>query len=143
MALEREVLPDRAEARQEGLSALRQPEAAHAPQEVPLGDAALAFTRGLMTIVGAMVHARAAFDEHVPDVGELGDLGLCRAIAANWSVTILRGPSGHAASTCVKQRFAAALSRRVCSRMSSSVSAIDNFGKYLVRDLCRPSLALF
>jgi hypothetical protein len=54
MALEREVLPDRAEARQAGLSALGQPEAANAPQEVPLGDAALAFTRGLMTICGAI-----------------------------------------------------------------------------------------
>jgi hypothetical protein len=73
MALELEVLPDRAEARQEGLRALGQPEAAHA---------ALAFTRGLMAIFGAIVHARAGFDEHVPDVGELGVFGLCRRIAA-------------------------------------------------------------
>jgi hypothetical protein len=73
MALEREVLPDRAEARQEGLRALGPSEAAHA---------ALTFMRGLMTIFGAIVHARAGFDEYVPDVGEPGDFGLCRWIAA-------------------------------------------------------------
>jgi hypothetical protein len=45
----------RTEARQERLCAFRNPEAARASQEVSLGDAALAFTRGLMAIFGTIV----------------------------------------------------------------------------------------
>jgi hypothetical protein len=43
MALECEVLPDRTEIRNEGLRAFRVSKAAHALEEVSLGDATLAF----------------------------------------------------------------------------------------------------
>ncbi|CAB3809440.1 hypothetical protein LMG28688_06993 [Paraburkholderia caffeinitolerans] len=73
MSLEREVLPDRTEARKESLRALTIAEATHA---------SLAFARRLMTVFGPVVQPRTGFDECVPDVGELGNLGFRRRIAA-------------------------------------------------------------
>jgi hypothetical protein len=56
MSLEREVLADQSEARQESLCAIRIKEATHAPEEVPLGDPAFAFKRRLMASFGGVVH---------------------------------------------------------------------------------------
>jgi hypothetical protein len=73
MSLEREVLANRSEARQEGLCAIRIAEATHP---------ALAFTRRLMAIFGAVVHTRTGFDEDVFDVCQFGDFGLRGRITA-------------------------------------------------------------
>jgi len=59
MSLEREVLADRSESRQESLRAIRIAEASHP---------ALAFTRRLMAIFGAVVQPCTGFDENVFDV---------------------------------------------------------------------------
>jgi hypothetical protein len=55
MSLEREVLADQSEARQESLRAIRITEATHAPKEVPFGDPAFAFKRRLMAIFSAQL----------------------------------------------------------------------------------------
>lgn len=60
MSLERKVLPNRTELRQERLFALQVTKPAHAP---------LAFTGRLMTILGPIVYASGSLDEHVFDVG--------------------------------------------------------------------------
>lgn len=73
MSLEREVLPDQAEARQERLSPFGLAETTHAP---------LTFTRRLMAIRGPIVHASCSLDEHVFDVRQFGDVGLRCRIAA-------------------------------------------------------------
>ena len=73
MTLEREVLPDRAEARHEGLSPVRLAEAVHS---------SLTFARRLMAILGPIVHASCGLDEHVFDVRQFGDIGFrCRVAA--------------------------------------------------------------
>jgi hypothetical protein len=72
MSLERKVLPDRAEARQEHLGAFRIAKATHA---------ALAFTGRLMTVFGPVVQPSAGPDEDMLDVFEFGNLGLCCWIA--------------------------------------------------------------
>jgi hypothetical protein len=73
MSLQCEVLPDRSEIRQECLRAFRIAETTHA---------SLAFTRGLMTIFGSVVHSSTGFHENVLHVFQLRDLGLRRRIAA-------------------------------------------------------------
>lgn len=65
MPLEREVLPDRPEARQEGLGARGQTETSHA---------ALAFPRGLVAVFGTVVHAGTGLDEHVLHTRQLREL---------------------------------------------------------------------
>jgi len=90
MSLQCEVLPDRSEARQERLRALRIAEAAHA---------SLAFSRRLVTVFGSVIDPRAGFDEDVPDVSQFGNFGFRRRIAAQLV--------GHD------------LARRVCSRILS------------------------
>jgi len=72
MSLEREVLPNWTEARQESLRAFRNSEATHPT---------LAFARGLMAIFGSIVLPCTSFYEDVLDVGQFGHLGLCRRIA--------------------------------------------------------------
>ena len=72
MTLEREVLPDRTEARQESLRAFRIAEATHA---------SLAFARRLMTVFRPVIDPRAGFDEDVLDVSQCGNLGFRRRIA--------------------------------------------------------------
>src|SRR5258708_13892832 len=82
MALEREVLPDRPEAREKFLCAFRVAKAAHAPKEVPLGDATLAFACRLVAVLCAVVQSGGRFDEHVLHVRKFRDLRFCRWIAA-------------------------------------------------------------
>lgn len=111
MALQREVLPDRPEVRQEDLRTPRIAEATHAT---------LPLTCGLVTVFGSVIQPSAGFDEDMFDVRQLGDLGFRGGIATQLAVTILRGTSGHAARSRLKNRLAAALSRRFCSKTSSS-----------------------
>jgi len=73
MSLERKVLPDRAEARQEHLGAFRIAKTTHA---------ALALSRRLMAVFSTLVDPGTGFDEDVLDVDQLGDLSLCCRIAA-------------------------------------------------------------
>jgi hypothetical protein len=54
MPLQRELLPDRPEAREKFLCAFRGAKVAHAPQEVPSGDATLAFACRLMAVLVCM-----------------------------------------------------------------------------------------
>src|ERR1700688_4612590 len=82
MPLEREMLPDRPEAREKFLCAFRVAKAAHAPKEVPLGDATLAFARWLVAVLCAVVQSGGRFDEHVLHVRKFRDLRFCRRIAA-------------------------------------------------------------
>ena len=103
MPLKREMLPDRPEAREKFLCAFWVAKATHAP---------LAFACRLVAVLCAVVQPSCSFDEHVLYVRKLRDLGFCRRIAAQLVVTILRGTSGKAASTRLKNRLAAALSRR-------------------------------
>jgi hypothetical protein len=67
------VLPDRTEARQERLCTIGQSETAHA---------ALAFTRGLMTVLGTVVNACSRFDEDVLHVRQFRDFSFRRAVTA-------------------------------------------------------------
>ena len=64
MPLEREVLPDRSEAREKRLGTLWVAKPAQAP---------LAFARRLMAILGPIVHAGGGLDEHVFDICQRGD----------------------------------------------------------------------
>ncbi len=73
MPLEREVLPDRPEAREKFLCAFRVAKAAHAT---------LAFARWLVAVLCAVVHSGGRFDEHVLHVRKFRDLRFCRRIAA-------------------------------------------------------------
>ncbi|MGF6415766.1 hypothetical protein OKW35_003306 [Paraburkholderia sp. MM5477-R1] len=73
MTLEREVLPDRTEARQERLRAPGQAETTHT---------SLAFTRGLMAVLCTVVDAGGRLDEHVLHVRQLWDFGLCCGVTA-------------------------------------------------------------
>ncbi len=79
-------------------------------------------TRGLMTIFGSAVHSCAGFDENVFHDFQLRDLGLRCRIAAPGQDNLPRHP-GQAASTPLKTRFAAALSRRFCSSQGRSSQA--------------------
>ena len=72
MSLERKVLPDRAEARQEHLGAFRIAKTTHA---------ALALSRRLMAVFSTLVDPGTGFDEDVLDVCQFGDLSFCRRIA--------------------------------------------------------------
>jgi hypothetical protein len=67
MSLERKVLPDRDEARQEHLGAFRIAKATHA---------ALAFAGRLMTVFGPVIQPSAGPDEDMLDIFEFGNLGL-------------------------------------------------------------------
>src|SRR3979490_821301 len=78
MPLEREVLPDRPEAREKFLCAFRVAKATHAPKEVPLGDATLAFARWLVAVLCAVVQSGGRFDEHVLHVRKFRDLRFYR-----------------------------------------------------------------
>jgi hypothetical protein len=73
MTGQREVLPDRTEARQESLRAFNIAEATHA---------SLAFARRLMAVFRPVIDPRAAFDENVLNVNQFGNLGFRRRIAA-------------------------------------------------------------
>src|ERR1700692_3523194 len=73
MPLEREVLPDRPEAREKFLCAFRVAKAAHAT---------LAFARWLVAVLCAVVQSRGRCDEHVLHVCKFRDLRFCRRIAA-------------------------------------------------------------
>src|ERR1700735_4006566 len=73
MALEREVLPDRPEAREKFLWAFRVAKAAHAT---------LALARGWMAVLGLAVQSGGRFDEHVLDVRKFWDLCFCRRTGA-------------------------------------------------------------
>ncbi len=77
MSLESEVLPNRAEAREERLDAF-----AISKPTYPT----LAFMCGLVAVLGPIVQACSGFDEHLFDVRQFRDVGL-----GDWSVTILRG----------------------------------------------------
>src|ERR1700710_500058 len=72
MPFEREMLPDRPEAREECLRAFRVAKAAHA---------ALAFACRLVAVLGAIVEPGCRFDEHVLHVRKLRDLGFGRRVA--------------------------------------------------------------
>jgi len=65
MALKREMLPDRTEAREKFLCAFRVAKAAHAPKEVPLGNSTLTFARRLMAVLRPIVQSSGRFDEHM------------------------------------------------------------------------------
>ncbi|KWC76353.1 hypothetical protein WL56_26660 [Burkholderia cepacia] len=56
MSLQGEMLTDRSEAREEGLSSLRVAKPSHA---------SLAFAGGLMAVLNTVVHARTGLHEHV------------------------------------------------------------------------------
>ncbi|ALP67658.1 hypothetical protein AN416_34125 (plasmid) [Paraburkholderia caribensis] len=73
MSLERKVLPDRSEARQDSLGTFPATKAAH-----PM----LPFAGWLMAVIRAVVHASRCLDEDMPDVSQFGDVGLRRRIAA-------------------------------------------------------------
>lgn len=82
----------------------------------------LAFTRGLIAVSRAVIDARTGLDESVLHVCEIRDRRSGgRITAQRGSVTIFFGAAGQAVSTRLKKRFAAALSRRFCSRMSGSI----------------------
>src|SRR4051794_31396365 len=110
MPLEREVLPDRPEAREKFLCAFRVAKAAHTP---------FAFAGRLVAVLCAVVQSGGRFDEHVLHVRKFGDLRLCRRIAAQLIGDDLARYRARR-STRLKKRLAAALSRRFCSKMSSS-----------------------
>ena len=93
MPLEREMLPDRSEAREKFLCAFRVVKAAHAPQEVHSGDAALAFARRLVAVLCAVVQSGCSFDEHVLHVRKFRDLGFGRRIAAQLMSVFFKGLS--------------------------------------------------
>jgi hypothetical protein len=73
MPLEREMLPDRPEAREKFLCAFRVAKAPHAP---------LAFACRLVTVLCTVVQSGRSFDEHVFHFRKLRDLRFCRRIAA-------------------------------------------------------------
>lgn len=73
MPLERDVLPDRSEARQECLRALRVTKATHTP---------LGFASGLVAVLSPVVQPGCRFDEHVLHDYQLRNLGLRRRVAA-------------------------------------------------------------
>ncbi|SAL87630.1 hypothetical protein AWB67_07447 [Caballeronia terrestris] len=86
MPLEREVLPDRPEAREKFPCAFWVAKAAHAT---------LAFARWLVAVLGAVVQSRGRFDEHVLDVCKFRDLRFCRRIAAQLKKALIDPlPSG-------------------------------------------------
>jgi hypothetical protein len=60
------------------LGAFRIAKATHAPKEVPVVDAALAFTGRLMTVFGPVIQPSAGPDEDMLEVFEFGNLGPCR-----------------------------------------------------------------
>jgi len=73
VAFECEVLADGPEAGEKSLGPLWPAKSSHAP---------LAFTGGLMAVLGTVVHAGTGLHEHVPHVRKLRDLGLrCRVAA--------------------------------------------------------------
>ena len=65
MPLEREMLPDRPEARKEFLRTFWVSKTTHAPKEVPLGDATLTFTRWLVAVLSQVVHPGCRLDERM------------------------------------------------------------------------------
>jgi hypothetical protein len=69
--------------------------------------------------------------------GSLGISAFATGSLRNWSVAILRGTSGHEASTRLKTLFAAALSRRFAPPREGGerhqVMAVDQFGERLDR----------
>src|SRR6266403_2987 len=73
MPLEREVLPDQSEARQECLRALRITKAAHAT---------LAFACRLVAVFSSVVPSGCRFDKHVLYARQLWNLSFGRRIAA-------------------------------------------------------------
>jgi hypothetical protein len=94
MPLEREMLPDRSEARGEFLCAFRVTKATHST---------LAFTRGLVAVFCAGVQPSGRFDEHVLHVRKLRDLGFrCRIAAQLIGDDLARYRVGaqHARSAC-------------------------------------------
>ena len=109
MPLEREMLPDRPEAREKLLCAFRIAKAAHA---------SLAFARRLVAVLCAVVQSSCGFDKYVLHVRQFRDLGFCRRVAAQLIVTILRG-TGFERSTRLNKCLAAALSRLFCTRNSN------------------------
>ena len=58
------MLPGRPEARERFLCAFRVAKAAHAPKEVPLGDATLAFARRLVAVLCAVVQSTSSAKSH-------------------------------------------------------------------------------
>jgi hypothetical protein len=116
MALEREELPYRTEARQESLGALRHLEAAHA---------ALAFTRGLMAVFRTVVEPGTGFDEDVLDVCQFGDLSLCRRIATQLV--------GHDLAWHIGRRGKHALEKALgCSLIATLLQQDIEFGAVLI-----------
>jgi len=79
------MLPVRPKARERILCAFRVAKAPHAPKEVPLGDATLAFARRLVAVLCVLVQSGCRFDEHVLHVRKFRDLGFCRRIAISIS----------------------------------------------------------
>ncbi|CAB3810298.1 hypothetical protein LMG27177_07121 [Paraburkholderia fynbosensis] len=73
MPLEREMLPYRTETREECLRAVAVAKSAHAT---------LAFAGRLVAVLRSIVHARRGFNEHVSDVRQFGNIGLCGRVAA-------------------------------------------------------------
>ncbi|KVV21053.1 hypothetical protein WK79_18630 [Burkholderia ubonensis] len=73
MSFQCEMLPDRTEARQEGLRALRVAKASHAPLALPCG---------LMAVLCSVVDTGRSLDEHMLHVEQLRDIGFRHRIAA-------------------------------------------------------------
>ncbi|AMV45931.1 hypothetical protein ATN79_28735 [Paraburkholderia caribensis] len=115
MTLEREVLPDRSEARKKRLGALWVAKSAQAP---------LTFTRRLMAIFGPIVHAGRSLDEHVLDVCQLGDPGLRGRITAQ---LVSDDPARHQArpKDALEESFG-------CGRVAPLLQQDIEFGAVLV-----------
>jgi hypothetical protein len=73
MTLERDVLPDRPEAREKLLCAFRVAKTTHSP---------LAFACRLVAVLGPVVQSGGRFDEHVLHVRKFRVFSICRRIAA-------------------------------------------------------------
>lgn len=110
MPLEGKVVAGRAEAREERLRAFLVAEAAYVP---------FAFSSGLTAVLGAVVDRALALTNACFVSANSGASGLDAAWPRNRPVTLLRG-AVQERSARWKPRLPAALSRRFCSRMSSS-----------------------
>lgn len=110
MPLQGDVLPDRPEAGEKFLCAFRIAKASHTT---------LAFARRLVDVLRPVVQPGGRFYEHVLDVRQLGNFGLCGRITAQ---LIRDDLARHWAGSqrTLKKRWGVALSHRFCSRMSSA-----------------------
>jgi hypothetical protein len=110
MPLEREMLPDRTEAREEFLCAFRVAKAAHAT---------LPFARRLMAVLGPVVQLGCSFDKHVLHVRKLRDFGCGRRVAAQLISDDLARNRTRTRHT-LEKAFGRSLVAPLCTRTSSS-----------------------